>query len=411
MSKDLRKKGLYYSEDIKSALSQFRDRIPHDLIVIDGKIISALKEDLKKNLIKLSNRILVIYEKDEEKKEIEELISLKKIVAAEKNEIGSCNGFDELYNKMRLLWIQKFFNVPTITLCLCNLKELAPKWRYYNKEKEYKEKEEVKKIINNKIDIIINCSDSSLSIDLTKEIIIIDHHYECFDKIEETFLDKSATNFSELCLKHFYYEPWDKGSYLSFIFNSPPQNENEFIRRILEFVEMGLLKVIILDERIAEKATTEEIMKKGLFLWKMLNLQQVYVVTHLVKDGKEMPISPAIKEKGNSLEIKRENNNFIIMLNNKKVNNNFQCFIGHKTLVNNPEFRPYLGIESTLEEWIGEMERAIPIIILDSGRGEVDIPQNAKFLPYSYLEEMVIRNTNKYRLTNHILRLTRTVQF
>jgi hypothetical protein len=121
MKEDLKKKGLYYAEDIPSALAQFRDRVPHDLIVIDGNSING--ENLEKNLIKLSNRILVIYEGAAQISDdkINELQKQRKIVVAKKDEIGDWNEVDELYNKLRFLWIAKFFNISNIKLYLCGL--------------------------------------------------------------------------------------------------------------------------------------------------------------------------------------------------------------------------------------------------------------------------------------------------
>jgi len=383
MEEDLKKKGLYYAEDIPSALAQFRDRVPHDLIAIDGDSIKG--EDLEKNLIKLSNRILVIYEGADQK--INELQQQRKIVVAQKDEIDKCKDVEEVYYKMWLLWMKKFFN----------FEELPPLYLLFAPEewiKNWRDMANWSKYINVKDALNIN-----------EEGAIIDHHFLNFPKIEENYFD--GDNILEP-KESFYYEGWDKGSYLSFIINSPP-NGYELLHKILEFIEMGLLRVIVLDERIAEKALLKRGIK-GEPLWKTLNLQGIYIVSHLLKDGKEKEVSPNIRQKANTLEIKREKDNLIIKLNEAEIHNKFHCFIGHKTLLNNPDFYPYLGVKDDLKKWIDEMGKHIPFIILDSGRGEVDIPQNAKFLPYSYLEEVIIENTSKYKLTKTILRLTRSVK-
>jgi hypothetical protein len=404
MKEDLKKKGLYYAEDISSALAQFRDRVPHDLIVIDGNSIKG--EDLEKNLIKLSNRILVIYESSAQISDdkINELQKQRKIVVAKKNEIGNWNEVDELYNKLRFLWIAKFFNISNsnIELYLCGLGGVPHEEKI---KSDWKLSENNHNITDRNLTILIESKVPNGGI--IDPAIMIAHHNAYFSKINKFIQDSNLCK--TIISKSFYYETWGKGSYLSFIFNSPPKNDIEYQQRILEFIEMGLLKIIILDERIAEKAT-EKNFTEDVRLWKMLNLQQVYVVTHLIKDGGKKAISPKIKEEANTLKITRVNDNLQIELNGKGINNKFHCFIGHKTLLNNPDFYPYLGVKDDLKKWIDEMGKHIPFIILDSGRGEVDIPQNAKFLPYSYIEEVIIENTSKYKLTQTILKLTRKAE-
>jgi len=203
-----------------------------------------------------------------------------------------------------------------------------------------------------------------------------------------------------------YYEFWDKGSYLTFIMNSPPQENDERLEKLIDLVEMGLLRIIVIDERILEKCVEKR--KKILadlepYLWELLKLQKVFVISHI----NNCQVSENVKKKTNVLVFDTNNGT---SLNDCPINGNIDFIIIHKTILTNKEFTDSLGLKNNdISEWINNLESHIPFVILDSGRGEVDIPDKAKFLPYSFLEEVLVENVSKYKLTKCLLKLARAI--
>lgn len=392
---DLKKKGLYYAKDLNSALNQFLNRLPHEIIVIDENSIIDNMDILINNLTNISNRIVIACDNGEKFKE--ELNKNKEfgknMVFINKKDLSGFSKETDIYYKMRFLWLEKFFDIDQnnqINIFLYDLeKDLQEKWNFY-----------ANKLNKLSISIKINFNTPNLN----KNEIILDHH--------ATFFRSNTTNIvkkSEQKIVDIFYEAWEKSTYLTFVFNSPPQSEEDFLERILEFTEMGLLRIIIIDERIAEKSIEKEIKirRKYLKLWQLLKLQQVYIISHLKNCSNEKAISNNINCKTNTLEIKVDK----ILINDEDISGKFHCLIVHKTILANPDFSEFFKIQnSNIEDWIESMKKHFPLVILDSGRGEVDIPKNAKFLPYSYLEDVLVENTSKYKLTKTILRLTRTIE-
>jgi hypothetical protein len=393
----LKKRGLYYADDLLGGLDQFHNRLSHEIIVFDGAKMKEKEkvEALNKNIIKLSNRIIIINDEEtegtqrESLKPFKDLIDKRKVVSLSKSEIENCDTPYDLYLKLRALWVKKFFKIKNneeVKLYLCGLDDtLRNGWKLPNSggRPDFN-------FINVSFDSPQSCTG-----------IIIDHHGKYASNNVDKLRDLIAKKIPDA-----YYEFWDKGSYLTFIMNSPPQENDERLEKLIDLVEMGLLRIIVIDERILEKCVEKR--KKILadlepYLWELLKLQKVFVISHI----NNCQVSENVKKKTNVLVFDTNNGT---SLNDCPINGNIDFIIIHKTILTNKEFTDSLGLKNNdISEWINNLESHIPFVILDSGRGEVDIPDKAKFLPYSFLEEVLVENVSKYKLTKCLLKLARAI--
>ena len=394
----IKKSGLYYADSLLEGLKQFHNRLSHEIIVFDGtKLDAEALNILNNNIVKLSNRIIIINDKNahlseaESEKLLNQLIQKRKVVALSKSEIeGTKTAFD-LYLRLRALWVKKFFKIENdnkVNLCLYGLdNNLKNQWCTLNSFRN--------------IPNFINVSNSCNGLPENCSDIILDHHGE-YARQYRNVIEENIKIQNDL--PHVYYEFWDKGSYLTFIMNSPPQENDERLEKLIDFVEMGLLRIIVIDERILEKCVEKR--KKILgdlepYLCQLLKLQKVFIIS----DINGCKVSENVKKTTNTLVFDKNKN---ISLNGCPISDNIDFIIIHKTILTNKEFTSSLGLNnSDISKWINELN--IPFVVLDSGRGEVDIPDEVKFLPYSYLEEVLVENLSKYKLTKCLLKLARAI--
>jgi len=372
--------------------------LSHEIIVIDGANLDAeALHTLNNNIVKLSNRIIIINDENahlseaESEKLLNQLIQKRKVVALSKSEIECTETAFDLYLRLRALWVKKFFKIENynkVNLCLygldnnlrnqwCSLASLGNIADFVNVLCSYNGESK-------------NCSD-----------IILDHHGRYVQEHSGAINAEIKKKIPDV-----YYEFWDKGSYLTFIMNSPPQKEDERLEKLIDFVEMGLLRIIVIDERILEKCVEKR--KKILgdlepYLCQLLKLQKVFIIS----DINGCKVSENVKKTTNTLVFDKNKN---ISLNGCPISDNIDFIIIHKTILTNKEFTSSLGLNNKdISKWINDLESRIPFVVLDSGRGEVDIPDEVKFLPYSYLEEVLIENLSKYKLTKCLLKLARAI--
>lgn len=223
----------------------------------------------------------------------------------------------------------------------------------------------------------------------------------------------------------FFHEVLDKDSPDFLEFFNPMVSLHKRVTKetVYEIAESTLIKVLVIDERIAEKAdeeirfgvTTEgakivyEVNKKEYIKrWKVWKKAGIFICTHIdFGDAKEIEIAKEnkafeVKFKENEVQLFESKNNKFELIDDI----NFDFIIIHQGILDT-----YIERINNLEDFIDNIRKYIPFVIIDSGRGiPTNLPKNVKFLPFSALSEFIMRpRIGKNRLTKIIMPLTRRI--
>lgn len=175
-----------------------------------------------------------------------------------------------------------------------------------------------------------------------------------------------------------------------------------------ELVESGLLKIAVIDERLAElsgvkiKHNGTEASRRD--LCKSAN---IYLFTHILVGSKES------QTKSIHSSVKKECGTLLYYAKNKKVKlkwdgkciEDFDIVIIHQGLID--IFIRQKNLDQ--EEFLESLAEAVPFVVVDSGRGiPSTISSSVKFLPFSILEDYLLGNgISKYVLTKIVMQLSR----
>jgi len=223
----------------------------------------------------------------------------------------------------------------------------------------------------------------------------------------------------------FFHEVLDKDSPDFLDFFNPMVSPHRRVTKetVYEIAESTLVNVLVIDERIAEKAdeeirfgeTTErakivyEVNKtESIKRWQVWKKAGIYICTHIdFGDDKEIEIAKRnkaykVKFKENKIQFFESKNNKFELINDI----NFDFIIIHQGILDT-----YIEKIHNLENFIDNIRKYIPFVIIDSGRGiPTNLPKNVKFLPFSALSEFIMRpRIGKHRLTKIIMPLTRRI--
>ena len=220
-----------------------------------------------------------------------------------------------------------------------------------------------------------------------------------------------------------FYEAVDKGSSdFANLFADPVSHITA-----LEFAEAALLNVLIMDERLAERAhdimdvdteVKEYLKKKNLpNRINIAKLANISLCTHLaINDEEPKPLHEHVVEKEPILKVclkfdRTEEQlkliSFKSMHDGKKETISYDIAIIHQGVLEGfikDQIQPF-----SYDAFVTQLKTWIPSIIVTSGRGiPHDIPDSAKFLPFSLLEDYVMKGgIAKYRLTRIVMDLIR----
>ncbi|MBC8459752.1 MAG: hypothetical protein H8D67_17305 [Deltaproteobacteria bacterium] len=233
--------------------------------------------------------------------------------------------------------------------------------------------------------------------DLQDHSIVFDRHAVFWYSMESSLKDLSFKG---------HYEEWGINSPLYLSLFNPPESVVAQIDLVVGLLETSFFKILVVDERIGEKAldSTSANMER----FKMLANMGVFIVTHVG----DTPVGKDISEQAFSLTI---HNNTLSLMRNGKEYKQFHFLVIHQGVIENEEVRAFLekglGLDKNCspEDLVRKISHYVPFVVIDSGRGiPANMPQNAKFLTFSALQDMILRkNPAKYQLIQILLRLTR----
>ncbi|RKX59119.1 MAG: hypothetical protein DRP29_05290, partial [Thermodesulfobacteriota bacterium] len=174
-----------------------------------------------------------------------------------------------------------------------------------------------------------------------------------------------------------------------------------YYKMLYQLIENGVIRIMVADERIMRYAGSNENVKTA------LECAGVYVVQNI--DG--LTLKNGNEEKKVSLgdienvglpgyeEVKKKM---------KDKNEDFDFFIIHQGILDKIEESQKNGIKIDWKETIREWKKEVaPFVIVTSGRGRpVNVPENAKFLPFSVVEKTLITSYHsKFILTQMLFRV------
>lgn len=251
-------------------------------------------------------------------------------------------------------------------------------------------------------------------------LLLFDRHFHAYAEVENECRIKDLR----------FHEAIDKNNPDFVHMFSPPfvdkKISEEFIHAL---IEAGLLRILIIDERIAEKAydninwIEKEDPERAYHGTQRIYAARgggIYICTHLsVFDGDEKPVHPNIEDSPSvSVRVKlnmksKEDLDYskeptvIMVSNQKKEILKLDAIIIHQGILENEEL---VGIsENKFGDFLEKIKEKYPYLVVDSGRG---IPHKlhklAKFMPFSLLDDCVGRERiAKYNIVKILMSLSR----
>lgn len=190
-------------------------------------------------------------------------------------------------------------------------------------------------------------------------------------------------------VKAGYYSEALSGSqiYFSLLQNLADESRYEKNKRILQLIENALLRVVIVDERVAQ-------------YYSNCNDQ---IRDRFVKGKFKIPTKITYRDKTLDL-IKNPDKQDNFMAINKIDSSSYDVFIIHQGILDK------IVEGSLLASFIDKIKESVPFVIITSGRGEPEnIPENVKFLPFSNIESFVLSDfPEKYLLTQMGMKIITT---
>lgn len=250
-------------------------------------------------------------------------------------------------------------------------------------------------------------------------------------------LKNEMDNVIKNCL---YYEQIEKKTHIFDILWNTYDNGDVYMF-LLKLIECSLLRILIIDERVAQKTFAER--DRDDTEWEFNEKKQnseilasmgIETITHveLHVDAKHSDLAlsaeadKAIKKEGHgfcknqklrcvtlkkdeSIEVRKykaRNNT-----ENIDVINKFHIVVIHQGVLDKLDSRDKGSFISThwgnTEKFIEELKRYIPFVIIDSGRGKpANLPKNSKYIEYSVIQDWILRKRSKFHIVNALMSIT-----
>ncbi len=172
------------------------------------------------------------------------------------------------------------------------------------------------------------------------------------------------------------------GSSIHFaLLSNLPSDEYFKKKLVLQLIENGLLRIVIIDERIGDFITKGD---------NKLKFQKAGIT---VPTGKiKIDINGEHKYKIKEESLESEEFNF-----NGLEENKYDVLVIHQGILDKLKVSP--------EDFMRKVEKKIPFVVVTSGRGEPsNIPKNAKFMPFSTIESFLLTDYHeKFLLTQTLM--------
>ena len=261
--------------------------------------------------------------------------------------------------------------------------------------------------------------------EISKEThFVFDRHFTGYEVVG------SAEEFRE---NNWFHEAFDKNS-SDFvpIYSSQP---SELALMIYKLAEAALIKILIIDERIAEvahkKIMTSEEKANGFYKpatrLNVARFANIFIATHLdINNTVREPVHQNVEGKSQKVcvnyswncNLKNNLDLSIFWHNNGNEQperiTDFDVLIIHHGIIENILKKSFgkeqqIVSKDDMEWFLESLRQYIPYIVIDSGRGiPSNLPEREKFLPFSLIENYLMRDQiAKYSLSKVIMSLIR----
>jgi hypothetical protein len=354
-------------------------------------------------------------------------------------------------------WMKEFLKKknctnPTLFIYFQQDKQTEPTKSWFNINKEKDEIIRLSVLANEENGIHQVSNNENLELACKGNILMYDRHFRGYKYLEDYLRDKNILTYDSELHKYeaalnrkgnnwihptLFHEAFDKGS-SDFIHIFTKYSSPEMV---YELVEAALLRVLVIDERIAEVAYNELNIEDDAYRAygdvKRLHTARktgVDICTHLcISDDKDpKPLHPSINRKSPivcvKFDIERDSDSKMevstsilyceeIPKKNKKgkcseckgepIKEDMDAVIIHQGVLE--KFFEKVLQSSEYDTFLKALQESIPYVIVDSGRGiPAKLPDTAKFLPFSLIEDFLMKDRiAKYSLTKNIMSLVR----
>lgn len=398
------------------------------------KTISEFIEFMKHALSLASFEFAIMDNKEDLDKNKKEILSLAPFRILETNTFPSIQGAmsvgSEFINQIKSLspeklyidvwrkWIEHIIKSkrglnsnPCVVVYLEQSKEQPPTKDWYDFDNNFKKDD------NKPVKLHVMGSDNMKPPD-NHPVIMYDRHFGAYNKLAK----KNNVLFHEVIDKN--------SSDFAHVFIPPDENI------VYELVESGLVTILIIDERIAERAY-DEIMAndpanakeayKGLTRLHAGREGGIFICTHLNRNEKKEPepIHHSVKEhfekEGIKIEVNlwKEGNKgndlhptICLCKKNDNEENREEIALPDILIIHQGIIENFIEGIDDCDSFIDNLKKYIPYVVVTSGRGiPPNLPDTAKFLPISLLEGYVMgERLAKYCLVRFLMALNRRIR-
>lgn len=389
-------------------------------LIIDKKLEDAEKKKLKEIKKCLPFRVLVNKEYENGLKGTIHFNSIDQETIAQ---LRSDKSGSKVLNIVWQMWMEQFI----LSKCEAKNPHLLLFFQQADNEEptsSWIEAVETNSISNIDISVLTNnAADGGIAADvgINTSFLVYDRHFSGYCELKNNKLQNNID----------FHEAFDKNS-SDFIHLFTPYDSPE---RVYELVEAGLLKILVLDERIAEVAHNKLNLQpkdaknayggqERIFAAKKAG---IYICTHVcVDDANPQPLHLSVdKIPSVRVSFKFERNGidsgkfstvdtkveYYDGHNGSNEVKGIDILIIHQGVLEN-FLKKYLNDKKDYNAFLESVQRTIPYVVIDSGRGiPAKLPDAAKFLPFSLLEDFLMKDRiAKYSLTKNVMSLIRRKQ-
>jgi len=373
--------GIKFVKDLDPPKMRWQD-LDYDFLVVDDEKRDKYEKFNDKEKIMIPQRVIFLNKKEINKLNIDQIVQLHPLIL-------------KVYDK----WLLKILNIKNIKLSTIEI-------NFENQNQK-----------NNKWKSLINSLFGTLNRKVNSSEIFLKQH----DPPAENYKQAGLKTMEKFCL----YSQYGTGKDLFFNFLSSLEPTEKGLAELVlrQFVESALLKILIIDERIAQsikgKQVPEEKVKKnngfipfliqklrwmGILITRSVKIKGFQQVPELEfvkvddEEEKKFYVDLELNKEGKILRIQNSDESFEI--------EDVDIIFVHQTKFNKILEQINVEKEAVIDGW-KDRNRLPRWVIIHSGRGKPfgEKPENALFLEFSTLGKYLIYEPSKFYLVQIALGL------
>lgn len=455
----LKKEGIWVfksTENIKEGLLRSRSAACFKFAFLDLRNIDEQGLHTIKDLLPRLPFRIVVQAKEAQKPEIQKLIPGSAFADSGNKDYSTMNDVD-IVRELWRLWLGRWTPNASLHVYLEQDKNEPPTSKWLKFVKKWQDKDYQLNIwydeSKNGRRSQEKCSSCSGNQSRVRQVAFDRHAIIAARCIDTKRIDPKRIDPKRLGFQDSYFTFDKLSSDFTYLFASEPSSE-----LVYSLLEAGLLEVLIVDSRIAERAYDYDVIP-GSWLgnlasqinssnfpgvpkvrngrpdpmrWHLGCIGKVLICTHFGIGSKPTPLHPKVQiHKAPYLKLKIDMEgssakNIEMKLKGNDQQKEISISIGKSLKSQNgigvdmliihqgdiDTRKPRDGFD--LEKFVESLKGLVPFVVIDSGRGippEVQCAPSVKFLPFSLINELLAgKRINKLRLTQVLMALTRRIE-